>query len=212
LTRSSGVVMTVFLRSVSATEECEGIQATISPLHFLIVLISPSSDGGQRSLTLGTDSGDRIDLDVGTARNPDPLHGRPVVYLDQNHMSTLNKALRAPQRLRDEQEWHAALQPISWGGASLRHRLHHLLHPIRAKGLAPTPRRAASTPTPSWTASSTTPCESWSCWSGTGWQGGRWSLRLARDSHNTWPLRGAFLMTCPCWAQRPASARPTLVA
>lgn len=35
-------------------------------------------------------------LEVGSSRNWSPLHGRPVVYLDQNQWSTLSKARLAP--------------------------------------------------------------------------------------------------------------------
>jgi hypothetical protein len=65
----------------------------------------------RRALVLSTDE-TRIALELGTARNPSPLRGRPVVYLDQNHMSTLSKALRAPQRLTDRQ-WWAAIRLIT---------------------------------------------------------------------------------------------------
>lgn len=68
----------------------------------------------RRTLVLSTDVS-RIDLELGTVRNPSPLRGRPVVYLDQNHMSTLSKALRAPQRL-SEREWWAAVRLISLAG------------------------------------------------------------------------------------------------
>jgi hypothetical protein len=68
----------------------------------------------RRALILSTDDL-RIDLELGSVRNPSPLRGRPVVYLDQNHMSTLSKALRAPQRL-SEREWRAALRLITLAG------------------------------------------------------------------------------------------------
>lgn len=67
-----------------------------------------------RSLVLSTDDY-RIDIELGSVRNQNPLRGRPVVYLDQNHMSTLSKALRAPHRL-DERERIAALRLITWAG------------------------------------------------------------------------------------------------
>ena len=70
----------------------------------------------KRELVLSTDDS-RIDLELGTVRNPSPLRGRPVVYLDQNHMSTLSKALRAPERL-NEHDWSAAIRLITLAGNS----------------------------------------------------------------------------------------------
>lgn|GEM_PF-1503896 len=71
---------------------------------------------GKRELSIATDRGDLIQLDVGTHRNPSPRRNRLVVYLDQNHVSSLSKALRAPHRLRNEEEWKAALDLIRWAG------------------------------------------------------------------------------------------------
>ena len=67
-----------------------------------------------RTLVLST-ADTRIEFEVGTVRNPNPLRGRPVVYLDQNHMSTLSKALRAPHRV-SELEWSAAIRLITLAG------------------------------------------------------------------------------------------------
>ena len=72
---------------------------------------------GKRELSIATDRGDLIQLDVGTYRNLSPRRNRLVVYLDQNHMSSLSKALRAPRRLRNEKEWKAALTLIRWAGS-----------------------------------------------------------------------------------------------
>jgi len=68
----------------------------------------------RRTLILTTDLS-RIDLELGTVRNPNPLRRRPVVYLDQNHMSTLSKALRAPQRVTGR-EWQAAIRLMRLAG------------------------------------------------------------------------------------------------
>ena len=44
-----------------------------------------------------------FDCELGTARVPSPIRGRPVVYLDQNQWSSLSKALFAPQRIPDSE-------------------------------------------------------------------------------------------------------------
>ncbi len=44
-----------------------------------------------------------FECELGTARVPSPIRGRPVVYLDQNQWSTLSKALFAPQRVPDSE-------------------------------------------------------------------------------------------------------------
>lgn len=53
---------------------------------------------------------DSFDVQVGSTRNPAPVRNRPVVYLDQNHWSTISKALHAPNRIRrPEERWAAIL-------------------------------------------------------------------------------------------------------
>ncbi len=47
--------------------------------------------------------GHGFECELGTARDPSPTRGRPVVYLDQNHWSTLSKSLFAPQRVSDSE-------------------------------------------------------------------------------------------------------------
>jgi hypothetical protein len=42
-----------------------------------------------------------FECDLGRAKDPSPIHGRPVVYLDQNQWSTLSKSLFAPERVSD---------------------------------------------------------------------------------------------------------------
>lgn len=44
-----------------------------------------------------------FECELGTARDPSPTRGRPVVYLDQNQWSTLSKSLFAPQRVSDSE-------------------------------------------------------------------------------------------------------------
>jgi len=46
--------------------------------------------------------------EVGSSRDWSPTRGRPVVYLDQNHWSTLSKAWSAPNRVRNQDERAAA--------------------------------------------------------------------------------------------------------
>lgn len=42
-----------------------------------------------------------FECELGTVKDPSPIRGRPVVYLDQNQWSTLSKSLFAPQRVSD---------------------------------------------------------------------------------------------------------------
>lgn len=42
-----------------------------------------------------------FECELGTAKDPSPISGRPVVYLDQNQWSTLRKSLFAPERVSD---------------------------------------------------------------------------------------------------------------
>lgn len=42
-----------------------------------------------------------FECELGSARDPSPIRGRAVVYLDQNQWSTLSKSLFAPQRVPD---------------------------------------------------------------------------------------------------------------
>ena len=84
--------------------------------QFSALVVHAEYNWPHRSLALYT-ADTRIDLELGSARNPSPLRGRPVVYLDQNHMSTLSKALRDPKRL-NERDWWAAVRLIALAGKS----------------------------------------------------------------------------------------------
>nr|WP_201468913.1 hypothetical protein [Microbacterium hydrocarbonoxydans] len=42
-----------------------------------------------------------FECEFGTVKDPSPIRGRPVVYLDQNQWSTLSKSLFAPHRISD---------------------------------------------------------------------------------------------------------------
>ncbi|WP_298866112.1 hypothetical protein [uncultured Microbacterium sp.] len=42
-----------------------------------------------------------FECELGTVKDPSPVRGRPVVYLDQNQWSTLSKSLFAPERVSD---------------------------------------------------------------------------------------------------------------
>lgn len=52
---------------------------------------------------------DSFEVQVGSVRNPAPVRDRPVIYLDQNHWSTISKALHAPNRIRRPEERWAAV-------------------------------------------------------------------------------------------------------
>lgn len=54
-------------------------------------------------------SGDRIVGELPQLNDPAPRRGRPVIYLDQNHWSTLARAMHAPERVKSDAERQAAL-------------------------------------------------------------------------------------------------------
>lgn len=66
---------------------------------------------GPNELRLVTTTGDLIVAQLPKPQEPAPLRGRPTVYLDQNHLSTLTKAVHSPKRL-DEVERTAALDLV----------------------------------------------------------------------------------------------------
>lgn len=57
-----------------------------------------------------------FECELGTAKEPSPIRGRPVVYLDQNQWSTLSKSLFAPQRVSHD-ERHAAVRLLKMAEA-----------------------------------------------------------------------------------------------
>lgn len=95
------------LRAFDAPEELGSLPTRVEHIEF---------NWGKRELTFIAD-GNRIDFETGSYRNMNPRRQRPAVYLDQNHMSTLSKAVRAPKRVSDVREWLAALKLISWAGS-----------------------------------------------------------------------------------------------
>lgn len=63
-------------------------------------------------LNLRTTRGHDIVVDLPQPADLAPLRGRPTIYLDQNHWSTLTKTIYQPDRVKDEHERNAAAQLI----------------------------------------------------------------------------------------------------
>jgi hypothetical protein len=63
-------------------------------------------------LNLRTTRGHDIVVDLPDPADPAPLRGRPTIYLDQNHWSTLTKTIHQPDRVKDEHERNAAVRLI----------------------------------------------------------------------------------------------------
>lgn len=64
-------------------------------------------------LKLQTTRGHDIILDLAQPPYLSPLNKRPVIYLDQNHWSTLTNTIYQPDRVKDKREQDAATQIIS---------------------------------------------------------------------------------------------------
>jgi hypothetical protein len=63
-------------------------------------------------MTFVTDRKDEIRVQLAAERNPAPVNGRPVVYLDQNQWSTISKAIHCPERVANPDELHAAYEIV----------------------------------------------------------------------------------------------------
>ncbi|SDD15731.1 hypothetical protein [Glycomyces harbinensis] len=59
-----------------------------------------------------TIQGDYIDSEIPSLTDPSPLRGRPTIYLDQNHWSTLANAIYDPGRVHSAAELEAARELI----------------------------------------------------------------------------------------------------
>lgn len=59
-----------------------------------------------------TTRGHAIIVELPTPNDPAPLGGRPVIYLDQNHWSTLAHAIHQPHRVPHAEERSAAVQLV----------------------------------------------------------------------------------------------------
>lgn len=66
-------------------------------------------------LRIETTRGDHILLDIPRPDDLTPIGGRSTIYLDQNHWSTLAKAIHEPRRIINEDERDAALRLIDLG-------------------------------------------------------------------------------------------------
>lgn len=94
LFRSDGKVASVPLRDVGAANGTAIARSIWAP--------------GTPALMFETDLGDQIVAELPRFSEFAPLDGRSVVYLDQNHWSTLARALHAPHRVRRPAELEAA--------------------------------------------------------------------------------------------------------
>jgi hypothetical protein len=65
-------------------------------------------------LQLRTVRQDAITLELPAPDDLAPVHGRPTVYLDQNHWSTLSAAIHEPARVANESERRAAITIIEY--------------------------------------------------------------------------------------------------
>jgi hypothetical protein len=63
-------------------------------------------------LNLRTTRGHDIVVDLPKPADLAPLPGRPTIYLDQNHWSTLTNTIHQPDRVKDEHERNAAVRLI----------------------------------------------------------------------------------------------------
>jgi hypothetical protein len=63
-------------------------------------------------LNLRTTRGHDIVVDLPQPADLAPLRGRPTIYLDQNHWSTLTNTIHQPDRVKDEYERNAAVRLI----------------------------------------------------------------------------------------------------
>lgn len=64
-------------------------------------------------LVLQTTRQDQIVLDVPRPLDQSPLGGRPTIYLDQNHWSTLTNTIHEPGRVRSAEERAAARRSLT---------------------------------------------------------------------------------------------------
>lgn len=68
-------------------------------------------------LHLQTTRGHRITVELAKPHNPAPVDGRPVIYLDQNHWSTLAHACHRPDRVSHGDELSAAMRLAEFAAA-----------------------------------------------------------------------------------------------
>jgi hypothetical protein len=76
-------------------------------------LASSTHHPHSRQLHLQTLRGHNVIVELPLPDDLSPVDGRPTVYLDQNHWSTLAKTLHSPERVRDERERTAARKLIT---------------------------------------------------------------------------------------------------
>lgn len=86
-------------------------------------------------LVLHTSRGDDIVLELPRLTDLAPLRGRPTIYLDQNHWSTLAKTIHDPARVRNEPERVAAQKLIDLA------RAHQVVLPMSAAHMAETSKQ-----------------------------------------------------------------------
>ncbi|MFJ8967142.1 hypothetical protein ACIRG5_47955 [Lentzea sp. NPDC102401] len=86
-------------------------------------------------LVLRTTRGDEIVLELPRPTDLAPLRGRPTIYLDQNHWSTLAKTIHDPTRVRNEDERRASQRLIDLA------RAHEVVLPMSAAHMAETSKQ-----------------------------------------------------------------------
>ncbi|WP_283134598.1 hypothetical protein [Rhizohabitans arisaemae] len=86
-------------------------------------------------LKLRTTRGHDIVVDLPQPTDLAPLRGRPAIYLDQNHWSTLTNTIHQPDRVQNEHERSAATQLIEFAKA------REVLLPMSAAHMAETAKQ-----------------------------------------------------------------------
>jgi len=79
-----------------------------TPFEASSALVSATYFPVSSQLWLQTRRGDNIVLEIPGPIDQSPRDGRPAIYLDQNHWSTLSNTIHEPGRVRDERERSAA--------------------------------------------------------------------------------------------------------
>lgn len=100
-----GSMMVVFTDGREATASLEN-----EPFAVTSAIASATYLPRSSRLHLRTTSSDIILVDLPRLGDLSPVCGRPTIYLDQNHWSTLTNAIHQPERVANEEELDAATQ------------------------------------------------------------------------------------------------------
>jgi hypothetical protein len=79
-----------------------------------------------------TTRNDEFFIEIPQAHDPAPLRGRPSIYLDQNHWSTLTAAIHRPERVTNASELQASVRLIALADA------HEVVLPMSAAHVSET--------------------------------------------------------------------------